>query len=145
MAVRMRRPLAIGQAMILAAVCAVQPALAAPRPGPVADPSAPASVATVLVVDGRLAEGAAAARADLDARRDEIARQLIDLGRAPETARALADQLTDEDLQVLLANPRMMQPAGDSSKMVLNIVVAALVVGGIVALALAADGSIVQN
>ena len=44
--------------------------------------------------------------------RAQISRQLIEIGRTPQHAREAASRLTAADLQVLLANPEMMQAAG---------------------------------
>ena len=44
--------------------------------------------------------------------REQISRQLVGIGRLPESAQAAACRLTAEDLEVLLANPEMMQAAG---------------------------------
>ncbi|MHC4141975.1 MAG: hypothetical protein ACYSUF_08895 [Planctomycetota bacterium] len=72
--------------------------------------------------------------------REQISRQLIDIGRAPAEAQDAASRLTAEDLEVLLANPEMIQAAGGAqTHMAIGIL---LVVALIVALA-AAGGSVV--
>ena len=72
--------------------------------------------------------------------REQISRQLIEIGRTPETAQEAASRLTAEDLAVLLANPEMMQAAGDAqTHMAIGMI---LVVALIVALAVA-GGSVV--
>jgi hypothetical protein len=72
--------------------------------------------------------------------REQISRQLIEIGRTPTRAQEAASRLTAEDLEVLLANPEMMQAAGGAHfDMTIGIL---LVVALIVALA-AAGGSVV--
>jgi hypothetical protein len=72
--------------------------------------------------------------------REHISRQLIEIGRTPAQAQEAARRLTAEDLEVLLANPKMMQAAGGAqTDMAIGML---LVVALIVALA-AAGGSVV--
>jgi hypothetical protein len=86
-----------------------------------------------------LVPAAALSTAAIETQRGAIAEIMVELGEDHERARQMATELSADDLAVLLANPKMMQKAGDSE----TIIVAALIVGGIVALALAADsGSI---
>ena len=75
----------------------------------------------------------------IEAQRGAIAEIMIKLGEDEDRARQMATELTAEDLAVLLANPKMMQKAGDLALIVIVVVI----VGGIVALALAADSSTV--
>ena len=72
-----------------------------------------------------------------------IAGQLVELGRAPDVARAAASRLTAEDLEVFLANPEMMQAAGGN--IVWGVMLGALVVGGVIALAAAGNGTLMLN
>lgn len=69
--------------------------------------------------------------------REQISRQLIEIGRTPESARNAACRLTARDLEVLLANPEMMQAAGgaDAAMGIGILLVVALII------ALAAAGS----
>ncbi|MHC4127360.1 MAG: hypothetical protein ACYSUA_04180 [Planctomycetota bacterium] len=68
--------------------------------------------------------------------RERISRQLIEIGRAPEPAREAAARLTADDLEVLLANPEMMQAAGGAQTemalgvLLLLVLIVALVVAG---------------
>lgn len=71
--------------------------------------------------------------------------QLVELGHDPHDAARMALKLTPDDLSVLLNNPRMMQQAGALSENALNFLIAALVIGGLIALAAAGDGNVVQN
>ena len=77
--------------------------------------------------------------ATLESQRGAISEILVALGSDEVRAREMSTQLTAEDLAVLLANPRMMQKAGDA----VLIIGALLVVGVIVALVLMADSSTV--
>jgi hypothetical protein len=77
---------------------------------------------------------------ELSGAREQISRQLVDIGRTRLQAQEAASRLTPEDLAVLLANPEMMQAAGDAqTHMAIGMI---LVVALIVALA-AAGGSVV--
>ncbi|MHC4128633.1 MAG: hypothetical protein ACYTE6_04520 [Planctomycetota bacterium] len=72
--------------------------------------------------------------------RAQISRQLIDIGHTPRHAWDAASRLTAADLEVLLANPEMMQAAGGAqTHMAIGML---LVVALIVALAVA-GGSVV--
>ena len=73
-----------------------------------------------------------------------VAKALVDLGREKEEARTLANLLTANDIKILLANPAMMQEAGAMSAQTRNLIAGLLVLGGLIALAAAGDGFIVQ-
>ena len=77
--------------------------------------------------------------------RRQIERQFIELGRDPIEAGRMVGQLTDADLLVLASNPAMMQEAGARDAQTDNLILGLLVLGGLLALAYAADGSIIQN
>lgn len=74
-----------------------------------------------------------------------IESRLVELGRDPIEAKRLAGLLTSEDLAVLADNPAMMQEAGAMSAQNRNLMAGLLVLGGLIALAYAGDGAIVQN
>lgn len=74
-----------------------------------------------------------------------VAGRLIELGRTAEEAKALASLLTIEDLEVLVSHPGMMQEAGAMSAQSNNLIMGLLVLGGLIALAYAGDGFIIQN
>ena len=78
----------------------------------------------------------------LAADREAIARQLIEIGRTSDAARNTASRLTAEDLEVLLANPEMMQVAGAVSQMAVAYLIGGLIVAGIVILIVAGSGSV---
>lgn len=89
-------------------------------------------MATVMIVPAHVLPATAIA-----AQRESIAHILIALGEADDAAHQMANELTAEDLAVLLANPKMMQRAGD-----LGVIIAAVViVGVVVALLILADSS----
>jgi hypothetical protein len=69
--------------------------------------------------------------------REQISRQLIEIGRTPESARSAACRLTAADLEVLLANPEMMQAAGGAQT---NMAIGMLLIVALI-VALAAAGS----
>ncbi len=76
-----------------------------------------------------------------DEQRHIIAGQLIELGRDNAAAQQMAGELTPDDLAVLLANPKMMQKAG-----AIDVVIWALIIAGVVvAIVVAAEGTIVVN
>lgn len=77
--------------------------------------------------------------ASLETQRSAIAQIMIELGEDEDRAQQMASELTADDLAVLLANPKMMQKAGD----IVLIICAVIVVGVIVALVIAADSSTV--
>jgi hypothetical protein len=105
--------------------------------------SLPYSLLPVAVVPVTLAPvnglSPALSKAVIETQRGAIAEILIELGEDEERARQMATELTADDLAVLLANPKMMQKAGN----VEMIIIAVLIVGGIVALALAADSGFI--
>lgn len=70
-----------------------------------------------------------------------IASQLIEMGYATQSAENMASQLTQDDLQVLLANPGMMQRAGASDPILIAVIVGVLIVAGLVVLAHNGSGS----
>ena len=73
--------------------------------------------------------------------REQISRQLIEIGRTPAQAQDAASRLTAEDLEVLLANPEMMQAAGGAqTNMAIGML---LIVALIVALAVAGSSVII--
>ena len=71
-----------------------------------------------------------------------IEARLVELGRDASEAKRLAGLLTVEDLAVLSDNPAMLQEAGAMSAQQRNMMAGLLVLGGLIALAYAADGSI---
>ncbi len=71
--------------------------------------------------------------------REQISRQLIEIGHTPRKARDAARRLTADDLEVLLANPEMMQAAGGAQ---FDIALGGLLLLGLI-VALAAAGSAV--
>ena len=74
-----------------------------------------------------------------------VATRLIELGRSPDEAKALASLLTLEDLEVLVRHPGMMQEAGAMSAQTKNLMIGLLVLGGLIALAYAGDGFFLRN
>jgi hypothetical protein len=73
--------------------------------------------------------------------RSIIAQQLESLGRPTDVAQQMAGELTADDLEVLLANPKMMQRAGE-----IDVIIWALLVAGVVvALVIAADSAVVVS
>jgi hypothetical protein len=75
--------------------------------------------------------------------REQIRQQLVEIGcYTADNAADAASRLTAEDLEVLLANPEMMQAAGGASAQVEMTIGVLLVVGLIVGLAVA-GGSVV--
>ncbi|MHC5023550.1 MAG: hypothetical protein ACYTGG_06510 [Planctomycetota bacterium] len=129
-----RRRLSFCLASILVAVTTAQPALATeptappPDPAPVAPAPAPTPPPPPPAPPH---EGA-----------DTIAARLVDLGWSEADAAIAAAELTPADLDVLLENPEMMQNAGASSTHTAGILVGVLLLGGLIALAWAGDGSI---
>ncbi|MCZ6837291.1 MAG: hypothetical protein O7G85_16065 [Planctomycetota bacterium] len=79
------------------------------------------------------------------AARLQIMQRLIEMGRDPEKASEMAFALTEEDLDVLGANPRMMQEAGAMKSQVSNFWISFLVIVGLFALLAAGDGTFVQS
>ncbi len=72
--------------------------------------------------------------------REQISRQLIEIGRTPESAGDAACRLTAEDLEVLLANPEMMQAAGGAQT---DIAIGALLLVALIVALAAAGGTVV--
>jgi hypothetical protein len=98
------------------------------------------------------AEGAAAAAAeeipaplaaDTEARRGLTAERLVELGRSPDQARQAAGLLTAQDLEVLAANPAMMQAAGKMSQAMFSALMATLIAAGLIAIAASSNGSFI--
>lgn len=77
--------------------------------------------------------------AQILAGREQVARQMIAQGREPAAARELASLLTEDDLLVLIENPKMMQEAGEANAQTTSLILAGLVIGGLVALLITAD------
>jgi hypothetical protein len=99
-----------------------------------------AAVVAAMLVAQPLALATDTAADDLSGAREQISRQLVELGRTPQSAQDAAGRLTPDDLAVLLAHPEMMQAAGDAqTHMAIGIL---LVVAIIIDLA-AAGGSVV--
>ncbi len=86
---------------------------------------------------------AAASPAFIEQQRGAIISQLVHLGYDLGAADGMASELTAEDLAVLLANPKMMQKAGDMDDTLFVVVGVVLLVGLVVVLVLAADESTV--
>ena len=101
----------------------------------------PVTLVPLTPVPVTLIPATALSTAEIETQRGAIAEIMIKLGEDEDRARQMATELTAEDLAVLLANPKMMQKAGDLAV----IVVAVLIVGGIVALALAADSAFITS
>jgi hypothetical protein len=80
-----------------------------------------------------------------DEQRGTIAGQLVELGYAAEVAQQMASELTPNDLAVLLGNPKMMQKAGEMDELTKNVIWALVIAGIVVAIVIAADGSISIN
>lgn len=120
----MREQMKILLAMVLAATATAQPARAATPP---AATEAPVG-STVIVID-------------VD--RVWVVERLIRLGQPPADAWVQAMHLTDADVAVLAANPRMVQRGGAmlSDSLVLGL----LLIAGLIALAYWGDGSISIN
>lgn len=79
----------------------------------------------------------------LEQQRGSIASQLKSLGFEAEAAATMAGELNAEDLQVLLANPKMMQRAGELDSGLEAIFWVALIVGVVVLLVVLSDSSTV--
>ncbi len=139
-----------GLAIVLAAMFLSQPVLAI---APSLDSSGPSSDLLDDAPPGREPMTAAVApdcssdEADAtdDRGRERIAEQMIEIGHAPQAARAAASRLTAADLEVLLANPQMMQAAGALSATAQANIMGILIVGGIIALGIAGSSSVMIN
>lgn len=116
---------------ILAGLLILQPAVAWAGDVPKGEPpaSAPVDVSEEIVFDVNQARVAVAVR-------------LVECGRAPEDAAAMAGALTEDDLRVLAENPDMLQSAGDSNAYAWGIIGAVVLIGGIIVLLIASDGSV---
>lgn len=130
-------------AFVLSAAFIAQPAMAMAVPG--ADPPAPDSPPAVSVVADAPGPAEEAPAAPHDDGRAQIAAGLIKIGYDPEPARGMASQLTPADLQVLLANPKMMQQAGTMSTQTTAFIIGGVIVAGIVVLAVAGDATVQIN
>jgi hypothetical protein len=101
-------------------------------------PVSPISVPPLYIV---LLPISALSPAAIETQRGAIAQIMIELGEDEDRARQVATELSADDLAVLMANPKMMQKAGDLALIVIVVVI----VGGIVALALAADSAVIVS
>ncbi len=101
-----------------------------------------AVLAAMLGVAPVLAEPGEAPAPALETHRADIAGQMVEIGRTPQEAHNAASRLTARDLEVLLANPRMMQPAGAMTAQAEMLLGTVLIVALIVALAVA-GGSVI--
>ena len=81
----------------------------------------------------------------VDVERQALAQRLVELGHTPEEAIALVVQLTDADLAVLSENPRMVQRAGTMSNLTEAYVIGAIIIAGIVILAVSGNGFVNVN
>lgn len=120
---------------------ATQPALASPTPHPQqtavpAETDGPGSAEAADVTGDTVSTPAG----EVDLRRVLVRMQLVEMGRSPADAAASAALLTEADLDVLVANPDMMQEAGMSTFWV--IVIGVALIAGVIAIAAAGNGSI---
>ena len=116
----------------------LDPGLESPRPDRPALEEPPAADVLVAVDEPEAVE-------QLDSRRQWVADQLVEIGRSRGEATRSVIQLTEEDLDVLVGNPDMMQAAGTTS-VGLTIVIGLLLLGGLLAiLAAGEDGFFEQN
>lgn len=79
--------------------------------------------------------------AHLQQQRQQMVVHLVQLGETPEDAIAASLALTADDLDVLLANERMLQPAAGLSQTSIALIIGALIITGIVLLAVAGESS----
>ena len=101
-----------------------------------------AAVVAALLIAQPLAAAEAAGDEAPDGRA-QISGQLIEIGQTTEQAQEAASRLTAADLEVLLANPEMMQAAGGAqTHMAIGML---LVVALIVALAVAGGSVIIVS
>ena len=77
----------------------------------------------------------------LQQQRQQMVVHLINLGETPEDALNTTLQLTQHDLDVLLANERMLQPAAGLSQTSIALIIGGLIITGIVLLAVAGESS----
>ena len=135
--------LALASAMSLPAQLLVASPRSAPAAAPHGTPPITLAIAPVASSTGVFAPVALVPLESLalQEQREIIAGQLIDLGREADAARGMAAELTADDLAVLLANPKMMRKAG-----AIDVIIWALLIAGVVvALVIAADGSILVS
>ncbi len=134
-------------AVMLAVVVTTQPVLAAGAHHDEGGRTPPPSTAPPAPSDNTASEEPDNGAGDKEpaAGRHEIAGQLVALGRSHDEAQEAASRLTPADLEVLLEYPLMMQTAGGSDRVAWSIVIGLLLVGGLVALAAAGDGSLLIN
>lgn len=76
--------------------------------------------------------------ATLAAEQERMSEQLIDLGYTPVQAETMAGELTEDDLQVLLGHPKMMQRAGHVNATDTAWILGTVLIVGIILLAVAA-------
>ncbi len=143
---QMRRALGV----VLAAMFSTQPALAIAHPPALSCPASVVPGERPPVGERVTPEAPPAQPPDrtsskIDPGRQLIARQMTQLGYEPQAARAAASRLTAADLEVLLANPEMMQAAGALSATAQANIMGILIVGGIVALGIAGSASVMIN
>ncbi len=134
-------------AVMFAVVVTTQPVLAADAHHDEGGRTPPPSTAPPAPSDNTASEEPdnGAGDKELAAGRHEIAGSLVALGRSHDEAQEAASRLTPADLEVLLAYPLMMQTAGGSDRVTWSIVIGLALFGGLVALAIAGDGSLVIN
>jgi hypothetical protein len=146
-------------AMIAAAMALALPAkpvlacamVSVPTPGRVIAAEAPAAAVThaaplfmpVAMVPVAARESGAVALAVQQ--REAVASLLRKAGSTPAEAQRQAGQLTADDLAVLAANPKMVQPAGEMDELTKNLIWALVIAGVVVAIVIAADGYISIN
>jgi len=78
---------------------------------------------------------------ELQQQREAMVVQLLQLGHAPADAVGMTLQLTQADLDVLLANDRMMQRAAGLSQTTIAVIAGVLIVTVVVLLAVAGESS----
>lgn len=119
-------------AVLVAFAMLYQPVAAIPEAAPVLE------VRAVLAIPGT--SGIIA----LDAQQAHVAQRLVQLGENPVTAMEAASLLTAADIEVLMANPAMLQRGG--SVLGTTVFIWILIIAGVVVLAIAADNHFfVQN
>ncbi|HVP72525.1 MAG TPA: hypothetical protein VMS30_02220 [Phycisphaerales bacterium] len=126
------RPLA----MPAATVVAIAPAPSAAPAAPPAGGWMPSTLCPFTIVPL-----ASVSPAFIEQQRAAITSQLVGLGYDLGAADGMASELTAEDLAVLLANPKMMQKAGEMDDSLFVLVCVVVVIGAVVALAILADES----
>jgi hypothetical protein len=142
-------------AVVLAFALPVQPLVALPFLSqrhtsvalamPACDKSPPMSLPFSAFIPVMLVPIGVVPSSALDEQRGTIAGQLVELGYAADVAQQMASELTPNDLAVLLDNPRMMQKAGEMDELTKNVIWALVIAGIVVAIVIAADGSISIN